>query len=82
MNQKNIIIIIIIILLAFLFVSTTAHPGQEKEGVLVPENFNEARLNRLQPSDKVMDAIGTFTLHKEFYGILPSLLSLKKTCFI
>jgi len=27
-------------------------------GVLVPENSNEARLNRLQPPDQVMDAIG------------------------
>ena len=30
----------------------------EKQGVLDPENANEARLNRLQPPDKVMDAIG------------------------
>jgi hypothetical protein len=58
MCQKNIIIIIIIILLAFLFFSTSAQPGQEQEGVLAPENFNEARLNRLQPPAKVMDAIG------------------------
>ena len=27
-------------------------------GVLTPENSNEARLNRLQPPDQVMDAIG------------------------
>ncbi|MGD8726167.1 MAG: class I SAM-dependent methyltransferase [Gemmatimonadales bacterium] len=27
-------------------------------GVLAPENSNEARLNRLQPPDQVMDAIG------------------------
>lgn len=58
MCQKNIIIIIIIILLAFLFVSATSLPDQEQEGVLAPENFNEARLNRLQPPDKVMDAVG------------------------
>jgi len=58
MCQKNIIIIIIIILLAFLFFTVTSLPGQEQEGVLAPENFNEARLNRLQPPDKVMDAIG------------------------
>lgn len=31
---------------------------QEKESVLTPENANEARLNRLQPPDQVMDAIG------------------------
>jgi ubiquinone/menaquinone biosynthesis C-methylase UbiE len=58
MCQKNVIIVIIIILLAFFFFSVAAYPGQEQEGVLVPENFNEARLNRLQPPDKVMDAIG------------------------
>lgn len=58
MCKKNIIIIIIIILLAFLFVSAAARNSQEQEGVLAPENFNEARLNRLQPPDKVMDAIG------------------------
>ena len=28
------------------------------EGVLAPENANEARLNRLQPPDQVMDALG------------------------
>ena len=28
------------------------------EGVLAPEDANEARLNRLQPPDQVMDAIG------------------------
>ena len=29
-----------------------------QQGVLDPENANEARLNRLQPPDQVMDAIG------------------------
>jgi len=58
MCKKNIIIIIIIILLAFLFFSAASLPGQEQEGVLAPENLNEARLNRLQSPDKVMDAIG------------------------
>lgn len=58
MCKRNIIIIIIIVLLAFLFVSATAPPNQKQEGVLAPENFNEARLNRLQPPNKVMDAIG------------------------
>jgi ubiquinone/menaquinone biosynthesis C-methylase UbiE len=32
--------------------------AQEPQGVLDPENANEARLNRLQPPDQVMDAIG------------------------
>lgn len=30
----------------------------EAEGVLAPENANEARLNRLQPPEQVLDAIG------------------------
>lgn len=37
-----------------LFLSSAA----EQAGVLKPENANEARLNRLQPPDKVLDAIG------------------------
>jgi len=32
--------------------------AQDTQGVLAPENANEARLNRLQPPDQVMDAIG------------------------
>jgi ubiquinone/menaquinone biosynthesis C-methylase UbiE len=32
--------------------------AQEPRGVLTPENPNEIRLNRLQPPDQVMDAIG------------------------
>jgi ubiquinone/menaquinone biosynthesis C-methylase UbiE len=32
--------------------------GQTQTGVLTPENANEARLNRLQPPEQVMDAIG------------------------
>lgn len=40
------------VLLAFV-----AAPG-EQTGVLTPEDANEARLNRLQPPDQVMDAIG------------------------
>lgn len=31
---------------------------QDTQGVLTPENANEARLNRLQPPGQVMDAIG------------------------
>lgn len=50
--------VIISILLVFLFASATAQDTQKKQGVLEPDNDNEARLNRLQPPDKVMDAIG------------------------
>ena len=32
--------------------------SREQAGVLTPENANEARLNRLQPPAKVLDAIG------------------------
>jgi ubiquinone/menaquinone biosynthesis C-methylase UbiE len=35
-----------------------AGSAQDGQGVLTPENSNEARLNRLQPPDQVMDAIG------------------------
>jgi len=35
----------------------TAH-AQDTQSVLTPENANEARLNRLQPPEQVMDAIG------------------------
>jgi len=38
--------------------SAAAQNAQGQKGVLAPENANEARLNRLQPPDKVMDAIG------------------------
>lgn len=41
------------------FMVFTSHSStQEKQNVLTPENANEARLNRLQPPDQVMDAIG------------------------
>jgi len=39
-------------------VSAAAHFVQEQQSVLTPESANEARLNRLQPPDQVMDAIG------------------------
>ena len=42
----------------FFFASLLAQTPQEKKGPLEPESFNEARLNRLQPPDQVMDAIG------------------------
>lgn len=32
--------------------------AQKQEGMLEPETANEARLNRLQPPDQVMDAVG------------------------
>ena len=32
--------------------------AEEKPGVLTPENANEARLNGLQPPERVLDAIG------------------------
>lgn len=47
-----------IVILAFLVCPASPLLAQQQEGVLAPENFNEARLNRLQPPDKVMDAIG------------------------
>jgi ubiquinone/menaquinone biosynthesis C-methylase UbiE len=50
--------VIILILLVFSFISATAQDAQKQQNVLTPENANEARLNRLQPPDKVMDAIG------------------------
>lgn len=40
-----------------MFLSVTGI-AQQRKGVLEPENENEARLNRLQPPEKVMDAIG------------------------
>jgi len=49
---------VLIIILAFLMASAAAQNTQEQKGVLAPENANEARLNRLQPPDKVMDTIG------------------------
>jgi len=33
-------------------------PAEEPQGVLAPENANEARLNGLQPPSRVLDAIG------------------------
>ncbi len=35
-----------------------APAAQDTQNVLTPQNANEARLNRLQPPDQVMDAIG------------------------
>lgn len=49
---------ILILITAFLLTASPAQEAQDKQNVLTPENANEARLNRLQPPDKVMDAIG------------------------
>jgi ubiquinone/menaquinone biosynthesis C-methylase UbiE len=56
MSRK--VLIIVIIILAFFFASAHAGISQDLQGVLEPENANEARLNGLQPPDRVMDAIG------------------------
>ena len=48
---KHLLVIFILILADIAF-------SQEAKGVLTPENGNEARLNRLQPPEQVMDAIG------------------------
>jgi len=48
---KNARVISLLFLANFVF-------SQEPKGVLTPENANEARLNRLQPPEQVMDAIG------------------------
>jgi len=50
--------VLLVAILAFLFSLLAAQETQEQPDVLVPENANEARLNRLQPPDQVMDAIG------------------------
>ncbi len=42
----------------FLLPLTMTAAAQVERNVLTPETFNEARLNRLQPPDRVMDAIG------------------------
>jgi SAM-dependent methyltransferase len=46
--------------LFLLLASLAVSPGAagEPPGVLTPENANEARLNRLQPPEKVLDVIG------------------------
>jgi len=56
MHRKRHIILIAILIV--LIASAAAQNTREQQGVLAPENANEARLNRLQPPDKVMDAIG------------------------
>jgi ubiquinone/menaquinone biosynthesis C-methylase UbiE len=51
-------ICLLLLTLAGLSLPAAAQSGQESKGVLDPESANEARLNRLQPPDRVMDAIG------------------------
>jgi ubiquinone/menaquinone biosynthesis C-methylase UbiE len=47
-----------VITLFFLIMAAGLVAAQQKADVLAPDNANEARLNRLQPPDQVMDAIG------------------------
>ena len=56
MNRK--IRVVYIFFLAILTIALSILFAQKKKGVLEPETPNEARLNRLQPPDKVMDEIG------------------------
>ncbi|MDH4270622.1 MAG: class I SAM-dependent methyltransferase [Candidatus Aminicenantes bacterium] len=58
MPDKNAKLRIFIILGILLSTTSAVRAFQDWEGALKPENFNEARLNKLQPPDKVMDAIG------------------------
>ncbi len=46
-----------LLIISLFFVSFAINIAQENKKVLEPENSNEARLNRLQPPDKVMNAI-------------------------
>ena len=50
-------LLFIIFISAFLLLSISVI-SQQNKGVLDPENDNEARLNRLQPPAKVMEAVG------------------------
>lgn len=47
-----------ILFFALVFAGFGLSPAEKRPGVLTPENANEARLNRLQPPDKVLEAIG------------------------
>ncbi len=55
--MKNWKAIGILLSIALAAVAVSIH-AQEQKGVLEPETDNEARLNRLQPPDQVMDACG------------------------
>ena len=50
--------VIRLVLAVFMAAISALLIAQVQKGALEPENDNEARLNRLQPTDKVMDAIG------------------------
>ena len=54
MKFKKSVILFVVFFLGSLILSYS----QEEQTVLTPENANEARLNRLQPPEEVMDAIG------------------------
>jgi ubiquinone/menaquinone biosynthesis C-methylase UbiE len=56
MLRKNKVLFVFV--LAFSIAAAGLLPAQQKPDVLAPDNANEARLNRLQPPDQVMDAIG------------------------
>lgn len=47
-----------ILFIALIVIGCGLSATKEPPGVLTPENANEARLNRLQPPDRVMDVIG------------------------
>ena len=47
---------VFILLILFLVIVIISY-SQNPKSVLDPESYNEARLNRLQPPDQVMDAI-------------------------
>jgi ubiquinone/menaquinone biosynthesis C-methylase UbiE len=55
--SRKVFIIVQIILVVFLLLVNSSI-SQDQQDVLTPESANEARLNRLQPPDQVMDAIG------------------------
>ncbi len=55
MNLKN---LFVIFLIAFLLLFPKAGFSQQSLGVLEPEDDNEARLNRLLPPERIMDAVG------------------------
>ena len=52
--MKKWILPVVVLACVLLLFSTS----QAQREVLQPDNANEARLNRLQPPDRVMDAIG------------------------
>lgn len=54
MKLKKSVLLFVFFFLGSLILSFS----QEEQTVLTPENANEARLNRLQPPEQVMDAIG------------------------